>query len=165
MKSEFTVCFLFDETLENVLLVKKKKTDYIGRLNGCGGEVEADEVAYAGALREIEEETGISRNDLKSFGPRGCLVWLGTLNLPYNCKYPELQGGDGNPPCVLHYYAGVIPSGVTLAPPQGGEELGMYPVQDILSAPITCEVYAGDGDLQYFVGAAFSALSEQRKDG
>jgi len=53
-----TVGFVFDASLEHVLLLHKKKPDWqVGRLNGLGGKVEDGETAVACVARECREET------------------------------------------------------------------------------------------------------------
>lgn len=150
---EYTVCFLFDNALENVLLVRKARTRFKGRLNGVGGEVNATAEAPAEcAVREIREETGIKYSGLKSLGLTR-LAFLGTLLLPDDCKY---QDGNG---CVLHYYAGAMKPGTSYTKTTDtGEELVLEPVADILEATVDNVRYAGDGDLQYFVNAGLNAL-------
>ncbi len=156
----FTVCLLFDSELKNVLLVKKSKTEFKGRLNGCGGEIEDSETAYSGALREIREETGLCPKDLREFANGLRLLWLGTLQLPHNCKYPGLSGNELHPPCTLVYYAGIVKSDVRPVMTVTLEELGMYPVTEIINSSILGNVYAGNGDLQYFVTSAMHRLGE-----
>jgi 8-oxo-dGTP diphosphatase len=58
---KYTLCFLFDETLSYVLLVKKTKPDWqAGKLNAIGGKVEDGETFAECACREFREETGLN---------------------------------------------------------------------------------------------------------
>lgn len=155
-KHEYTVCFLFDDALENVLLVRKNRTAFQGRLNGVGGEIDYDTPPYEtpnqGAIREIQEETGIAYEDLQSMGLTR-IARLGMLSLPHDCKHPD---GDG---CVLHYYAAAMKHGVKhTEKTDTGEELVMEPVEDILASNVKSTRYAGDGDLPYFVNAGLNVL-------
>lgn len=53
-----TVGFVFDATLEQVLLVHKQKPDWqVGKLNGPGGKVEDGETPLQCVARECLEET------------------------------------------------------------------------------------------------------------
>lgn len=155
-KHEYTVCFLFDDSLENILLVRKDRTEFQGRLNGVGGEIDYDTPPYEtpdqGAIREIQEETGIAYENLQSLGLTR-IARLGMLSLPHDCKYPD---GDG---CVLHYYAAAMKPGVKhTETTDTGEALVMEPVDAILASNVGSDRYAGNGDLQYFVNAGLSAL-------
>jgi 8-oxo-dGTP diphosphatase len=60
-----TLCFLRNG--EDILLMKRSahKRVFPGRCNGIGGHIERDETPLAGALREIEEEAGISSQKLR----------------------------------------------------------------------------------------------------
>ncbi len=66
-----TLIYLF---CENKILmihrVKKNKDIHEGKWNGIGGKMELNEAPFEGAIREIEEETGIkvTAEDLKSLG-------------------------------------------------------------------------------------------------
>lgn len=68
MKS--AVCgFLFDEDLEQVVLIQKQRPAWQkGRLNGVGGKVEPGETALEAMVREFEEETGARIEDWEEFG-------------------------------------------------------------------------------------------------
>ena len=54
----YTVGFVFDTKLEQVLLLHKQKPDWqVGKLNGMGGKVEAGESRVKCMARECREET------------------------------------------------------------------------------------------------------------
>ncbi len=56
-----TVGFIFDQSLESVLLVHKQKPDWqIGKLNGVGGKVEDNETGLTCIARECFEETTLN---------------------------------------------------------------------------------------------------------
>lgn len=150
-RHEYTVCFLFSHDLARVLLVRKNATEFAGRLNGVGGELEDDEPSYKCADREILEETGIAPSGFRSLGlVRN--VCLGSLSLPRDCKYKTGK-------CVLHYYAGALkPETVPLEKTDKGEDLVWEPVGDVLAATVDSDRYAGNGDLPYFVNMALQEL-------
>ena len=57
---QHTLLFLIDTEGNKILLARKKKGFGIGKLNGLGGKVEAGESIEAAAVREANEEGGIS---------------------------------------------------------------------------------------------------------
>lgn len=59
MTKNYVVGFVFDKTMENVLLLQRYKQPYQNLLNGVGGKVEKWEPPFAAMERELEEETGI----------------------------------------------------------------------------------------------------------
>lgn len=58
MTTRYIVGFLFRDEREVLLIEKARPAWQVGRLNGVGGHVEPDEVAYDAMVREFEEETG-----------------------------------------------------------------------------------------------------------
>lgn len=60
----FNVIAVFDESLEKVLMCRRKKDPYKGLSNFVGGKIELDEDGYEAAYRELEEETGITKADI-----------------------------------------------------------------------------------------------------
>ena len=56
--SKFTVGFVFDSSLEHVLLVHKQRPEWqAGKVNGIGGKIEPGETALECIARECEEES------------------------------------------------------------------------------------------------------------
>lgn len=153
--NHYTVCYLFDGNLENVLLATKDRTDFKGLKNGVGGKIEPHENSYASALREIYEEAGLATDDLAAIGGAR-LVWTGSLFLPEDCREH-----DGRV-CALHFYAGAVKAGSMdrIRPERPTQPLSWEPVEEILSAGVSAGSgkYAGHGDLQYMVGQGIAAL-------
>ena len=56
---------VFDKDKEKLLFCKRAKNPYKGLLNFVGGKVEPEENSENAAYRELFEETGISRRDIK----------------------------------------------------------------------------------------------------
>ena len=56
---KYTVCFLFTDNGNHVLMQRKDRTQFAGRYNGVGGKIEPGEAPLEGARREIREETGL----------------------------------------------------------------------------------------------------------
>ncbi|MBI5961380.1 MAG: NUDIX domain-containing protein [Chloroflexi bacterium] len=63
-----TLCFITHG--DDVLLLKRgeHKRIYPGRYNGVGGHIERDEDALTGAIREMQEETGLDVNNVRFRG-------------------------------------------------------------------------------------------------
>lgn len=58
--TQYVVGLIFDESFENILLIRKNRPDWQkGRLNGVGGKVEKQETSYEAMVRECEEECGL----------------------------------------------------------------------------------------------------------
>ena len=141
----YTVCFLFTDNGEKVLLQKKDKTQYAGRLNGVGGKIEPGETPLEGARREIMEETGASIQDL---------IWLGTLIFPKDCALPADQE---NVDCELNFFAGTVEDTKMVSQQPGETEplLWLLTRQVIGGHADT----AGDGDVEYFVDKGYRAIT------
>lgn len=142
---KYTVCFLYTGNGEKVLLQKKNKTQYAGRLNGVGGKIEPGETPLEGARREIMEETGANIHDL---------IWLGTLILP---KDRGLPAGQDNVDCELNFFAGTVEDTKMVSQQPGETEplLWLLTRQVIGGHADT----AGDGDVEYFVSKGFRAVT------
>jgi 8-oxo-dGTP diphosphatase len=58
--TDYCLGFLFDEYLDNVVLIKKERPDWQkGKLNGVGGKIEEGEIPAVAMSREFKEETGV----------------------------------------------------------------------------------------------------------
>lgn len=64
MSTEFNVIATFDSMCEHILMCKRKKNPYKGLYNLVGGKIENGEDGLCSAYRELEEETGISKDDI-----------------------------------------------------------------------------------------------------
>ena len=136
----YTLCFLFDETLENVLLLRKDRSKYAGKLNGIGGKVEKNEGPAAGAHREIREETGVAVG-------LDFLNWQATIQLP---AYTDSYGKDEI--VFLYCYSAIVPSWVPKQQEGETEKLVWYPVKDVTYANV--DKFAGYGEVIYLVNLA-----------
>ena len=57
---KFVVGFAFDNTLSNVVMIRKNRPEWQkGSLNGVGGHIEDGEIAIEAMAREFREETGV----------------------------------------------------------------------------------------------------------
>ena len=58
------VIIVFSEDKEQILMCRRVFEPFKGKLNFVGGHVEPGETELEAAYRELEEETGISKNDI-----------------------------------------------------------------------------------------------------
>jgi 8-oxo-dGTP diphosphatase len=63
-----TVCFLFDEITNEVLLLERSNEPMKDMFTGIGGKTNFDEDINTSCLREIKEETGLDARNLKLKG-------------------------------------------------------------------------------------------------
>lgn len=61
---KLNVIVVYDEKEENILMCERKKEPYKGKLNLVGGKLEENETQEEAAYRELEEETGITKQDI-----------------------------------------------------------------------------------------------------
>ncbi len=62
---KYNVIAVFDKNIKNTLMCKRTKEPYTGMYNLVGGKIEKENDSLNEAYRELEEETGISKNDIK----------------------------------------------------------------------------------------------------
>lgn len=90
----YNVVAVFSPDRQTILMCKRVKDPYKGLYNMVGGKIESGEDGYAAAYRELFEETGITRADIR-------LVHLMDFSYPLCDEYVEV-------------YAGGLKCGVTL---------------------------------------------------
>lgn len=62
---KLNVVIIYDKKEENILMCKRAKEPYKGKYNLVGGKLEEGETKLQGAYRELQEETGITKKDVK----------------------------------------------------------------------------------------------------
>lgn len=62
---KYNVIVVFDKDMKNTLMCKRTKEPYIGMYNLVGGKIEKENDGLNEAYRELKEEIGISKNDIK----------------------------------------------------------------------------------------------------
>ena len=75
-KEEGTLCFVIQDG--QILLIEKKRGLGAGKVNGPGGRIEKGETSEQGAIRETQEEVGIT--------PTG-VQWAGELRFQFRDGY------------------------------------------------------------------------------
>lgn len=59
----YNCIIILNQSKDKILFCKRKTDPYLGLYNFVGGKIEEGEDSFAAAYRELEEETGISRDD------------------------------------------------------------------------------------------------------
>lgn len=62
---KLNVIMVYSEDGKNILMCKRVKEPYKGKFNLVGGKVEQNEGELEAAYRELNEETGITREDIE----------------------------------------------------------------------------------------------------
>ena len=60
----YNVIIVYNQTLDKILLCKRRKDPYKGLYNLVGGKIDDNENGYEAAYRELEEETAITKADI-----------------------------------------------------------------------------------------------------
>ncbi|OFG41786.1 DNA mismatch repair protein MutT [Listeria monocytogenes] len=99
---KYTLCFI--QRGDEILLLNRQKSPWMGSWNGVGGKIEQGEALLESIKREITEETGISSNDyeIRDIGEMKWFVdgenlggmYLFLANLPDNYTYPTPRATD-----------------------------------------------------------------------
>lgn len=82
IKMKMNVIVVYNKKEDKILMCLRKKEPYKGLYNLVGGKVEKDETGLESAYRELEEESGITKEDI-------ILTHLMTFN--YQMSNIELQ--------------------------------------------------------------------------
>lgn len=62
---KYNVILVYNNQEDKILMCKREKEPYKGKFNLVGGRVEQNEDELHAAYRELQEETGITNNDIK----------------------------------------------------------------------------------------------------
>ncbi|EAG9290488.1 TPA: NUDIX hydrolase [Listeria monocytogenes] len=99
---KYTLCFI--QRADEILLLNRQKSPWMGSWNGVGGKIEQGEALLESIKREITEETGISSKDyeIRDIGEMKWFVdgenlggmYLFLANLPDNYTYPTPRATD-----------------------------------------------------------------------
>ena len=130
MRFQHSNCIVvFDKTKEKLLFCKRAKNPYKGLLNFVGGKVEPEETSEYAAYRELFEETGIARRNIK-------------LHRLMDMTYYQQQ-------FVLEMYVGVLEDDVPLV-----EEINSLVWIRIDDNFADSNRYAGDKNIAHIVEVA-----------
>lgn len=79
---KLNVILVYDKDESKILMCKREKEPYKGKFNLVGGKVENGEDEMHAAYRELQEETGITNNDI---------VLTHVMNFQYEMQNMELE--------------------------------------------------------------------------
>lgn len=82
----YNVVAVFSHDKSQMLMCERKKDPYKGLYNMVGGKIEPGEDGYAAAYRELFEESGITKADIR-------LVHLMDFSYPLDDCYVEVYAG------------------------------------------------------------------------
>lgn len=123
---KFNVILVYDKEESNILMCKREKEPYKGKFNLVGGKLEKDEDELHAAYRELQEETGITNNDI---------ILTNLMNFQYKMIDMELE-----------VYAGKLNKDVKLI-----EELNKLYWIDKNENFFDIDKFAGEGNIGHMV--------------
>ena len=123
---KLNVIIVFNKENDKILMCKRTKEPYKGKLNLVGGKVEKDEDELYAAYRELEEETGITKNDI---------ILTNLMNFEYKMSDMELE-----------VYAGKLNKDVKLV-----EEINKLLWVNKNDNFFDVEKYAGEGNIGHML--------------
>ena len=123
---KLNVILVYNKTEDKILMCERKKEPYKGKFNLVGGKVEENENELHAAYRELQEETGITNQDI-------------TLTHIMNFQYevPEME---------LEVYAGKLNKNVNLV-----EEVNKLYWVDKNENFFDIDKFAGEGNIGHMV--------------
>ena len=123
---KFNVILVYDKEESNILMCKREKEPYKGKFNLVGGKLEKGENELHAAYRELQEETGITNNDI---------ILTNLMNFQYKMIDMELE-----------VYAGKLNKDVKLI-----EELNKLYWIDKNENFFDIDKFAGEGNIGHMV--------------
>ena len=91
----YNVVAVFSPDKQTMLMCNRVKDPYKGLFNMVGGKIESGEDGYAAAYRELFEETGITKDDIR-------LIHLMDFSYPLCDEYVEVYVGGLRREVTLH---------------------------------------------------------------
>ena len=79
---KLNVILVYNKDENKILMCKREKDPYKGKFNLVGGKVEQDEDEMHAAYRELQEETGITKDDI---------TLTNVMNFEYKMSDMELE--------------------------------------------------------------------------
>ena len=123
---KLNVILVYNKNEDKILMCKREKDPYKGKFNLVGGKVEFGENELEAAYRELEEETGITKNEINLNN---------IMNFQYNMQDMELE-----------VYAGKLKKNVKLV-----EEVNKLYWIEKNSNFFDFDKFAGEGNIGHMV--------------
>ena len=123
---KLNVILVYNKEEDKILMCKREKEPYKGKFNLVGGKVEQGEDELHAAYRELQEETGITRDDIKL---------TNLMNFEYKMQDLELE-----------LYVGKLNKDVNLV-----EEINKLYWIDKQDNFFDVEKYAGEGNIGHMM--------------
>ena len=117
---------VYNKDEDKILMCKRAKEPYKGKFNLVGGKVEAGEDELEAAYRELNEETGITKDDI---------ILTNLMNFEYVMSDMELE-----------VYVGKLNKDVDLV-----EEVNTLHWMDITENYFDKEKFAGEGNIGHMI--------------
>lgn len=123
---KYNAIVVFDDSMGQILMCRRNKEPYKGKLNFVGGKIENDESSESAAYRELNEETGIKKDDIEI------------------TRLMDLTFHKTN--CYVEYFVGKLNKSVVLE-----EEENQLIWIDVSREFSDLSIFAGDGDIAYIM--------------
>ena len=123
----YNLIMVYSPDKQQVLMCKRLKNPYLGKINFPGGKAESGETSLDAAYRELLEETGITREDIK-------------LSRVIDYTF------YGDHHCKVEVYAGRLKHDVEV---HGDENTLFWSTLDCDFNDI--EIYAGEGSIAHMI--------------
>ena len=123
---KLNVIMVFNKDKDKILMCERKKDPYKGKLNLVGGKVEENEDELHAAYRELEEETGITKDDI---------VITRVMDFEYKLSDMELE-----------LFAGALNKNIKVV-----EEINKLVWVDAKEDFFNLEKYAGEGNIGHML--------------
>jgi len=123
---KLNVIIVYNKEEEKILMCKREKEPYKGKFNLVGGKVEENETELESAYRELQEETGITKEEIE-------LTHI--MNFQYQMSNMELE-----------VYAGKLKKEINLV-----EEVNKLYWVDKKENFFDLQKYAGEGNIGHMV--------------
>lgn len=122
----YNCIMVYNHSINKILFCKRVKDPYKGLYNLVGGKIEEGEEGYIGAYRELEEETGITKEDI-------------VLNHMMDFTYY-------NQKCYVEVYVGILKREIDLK-----EELHPLCWLDATEDFFSLDRFAGEGNIGHMI--------------
>lgn len=147
----YVLNILLNEQRTKCLMQLKDRTVFAGKYNFPGGKVNTGrETADEAALRELAEETGVTKTESPNFH------WIGAITVLRDCVDPLTVHH-----AELVFYAGTVDEAVPAQQPGETERLKWMTFEEVERLREK-GMLAGDGEVDYFLRVARREFPPER---